>query len=310
MRTNAPAERPLAAFSTCRRNLPRRRGGRLVCAVLAALVTVVPGTPVATANAAESADCGAQIYKSDGTAWRCTFADDFAGTRLDGTLWSPLTAKATNLGAPACLVDDPDNVSVHDGSLHLTIRKEPAPFLCEMIVGGFATLYTAGGVTTWEKFSQTYGRFETRAAFPATKEPGAYGAIWMWSQSNKGKYGDNSGEIDIAEFWTAEPDVVKPFVHYNDDGTDTNMAGSCRINRPEDFHDYVLEWTPQTLTFSYDGKVCMVNDWRPAAPLAKPAPFDEPFFMIMNTAFGGWLPDDLNAPLPQSMTVDHVKVWS
>lgn len=97
----------------------------------------------------------------------------------------------------------------------MTIRKEPLPFLCELQVGGFPTQYTAGGVTSWAKFKQTYGRFETRAAFPATKKPGVYGAIWMWPQSNKGRYGANSGEIDTAEFWTAEPDVVKPYVHYN-----------------------------------------------------------------------------------------------
>lgn len=30
----------------------------------------------------------------------------------------------------------------------------------------------------------------------------------------------------------------------------------------------------------------------------------------MNTDFGGYLPDDLKAPLPQTMEVDYVKVWS
>lgn len=166
---------------------------RLACSILLALPLAVamPGPPVASARPAS--DCGAPTYKKDGSAWRCTFVDGFDGSSLNAANWSPLTTKATNLGIPHCFVDSPNNLSVGDGLLHLTIRKEPSPFFCEMIVGGFASRYTAGGVTSWAKFNQTYGRFETRAAFPATKEPGVYGAIWMWSQSNRGKYGADSG---------------------------------------------------------------------------------------------------------------------
>lgn len=277
------------------------------CAGVAAfaLALLVPGG--AGAHSANAPDCGSPIAKSDGTTWQCTFADYFDGTSLNTTNWSPLTTKRTNLGAPACLVED--NISVRDGLLHLTIQKEPAPFLCEMIVGGYPTQYTAGGVYSANKFFQTYGRFETRAAFPAAKQPGAYSAIWMWPQGGKKKYGDDNGEIDTAEFWTARPDVVKPYVHYNNEDDDPTVTRNCPISHPEDFHTYTVEWTEQTITFIYDGEVCLVNHWNPAAPLEKPAPFDEPFFMTINTALGGQGRHALTAPLPQTMKIDYVKVW-
>lgn len=277
---------------------------------VAALVLTVLSPAGASANSVVAPECGEPISKSNGTAWRCTFADYFDGTTLDTRHWSALRSQDTSLGIPECFVDSPNNISVRDGSLYMTIRKEPRPFFCPLQVGGFVTQYTAGGVTSWAKFNQAYGRYETRAAFPATKEPGVYGAIWMWPQSNKGKYGDKSGEIDTAEFWTAEPNVVRPFVHYDDGGTDPDKTAACPVSRPEDFHTYALEWTEHTLTFIYDGQVCLVDDWNPAAPLQAPQPFDEPFFLTMNIDFGGYLPHDLKAPLPQTMKVDYVKVWS
>jgi beta-glucanase (GH16 family) len=84
------------------------------------------------------------------------------------------------------------------------------------------------------------------------------------------------------------------------------------VTRPEDFHIYVLEWTTSTITVSYDGTVCMTTSWHPAAPLAKPAPFDQPFAMILNQGLGiyGNTVDPAVTPLPSSMYVDYVRAWS
>lgn len=287
--------------------------------MLAAWWPGIAYSAVASRSSVAGFDCGSTISKPGGDVWRCTFADHFDRTALDRTLWSAFTTKQTGYIAPECRVDDPDNISVRDGLLRLTIRKEAAPFYYESIVGGFVTQYTGGGVLTWEKFSQTYGRFETRAAFPVAPR-GLQGAIWMWPQSQRSNYGENSGEIDTAEHWTGT-DVVKPALHFkpksgwsNADG-ETNLdyvTKDCRIDRPGDFHTYVVEWNPQTITFIYDGEVCLRVDWQPAPPLTKPQPSDEPFFLTMNIQFGdpSRQPVLNDAPLPGTMKVDYVKVWS
>jgi beta-glucanase (GH16 family) len=133
----------------------------------------------------------------------------------------------------------------------------------------------------------------------------------MWPQSMT--YGDASGEIDIAEFRTSYPDRVIPYVHYDMDSPDTSVTNNfCMVDRPGDFHIYVLEWTPGTITVSYDGRVCMTTRWHPAAPLAKPAPFDQPFAMILSQGLGIRTNTVVPGvtPLPSSMYVDYVRVWS
>ena len=44
---------------------------------------------VDTAPKPDPADCGVTILKANGQAWTCTFADDFNGTTLDRTKWTP-----------------------------------------------------------------------------------------------------------------------------------------------------------------------------------------------------------------------------
>ena len=80
---------------------------------------------------------------------------------------------------------------------------------------------------------------------------------------------------------------------------------------PSEFHSYALEWTTSTLTISFDGHTCVSDNWNPAAPLLKPAPFDQPFMIALTQALG------INAnavndatPLPATTQIDYVRVWS
>lgn len=102
-------------------------------------------------------------------------------------------------------------------------------------------------------------------------------------------------------------------MHYIDDGTDSNKSNwHCNVDRPERFHTYALEWTSESLTFIYDGQVCLVNRWSPADPMVKPQPFDEPYFMTLSQdlTVGENAYRDSPAPPPVTMRVDYVKVWS
>jgi hypothetical protein len=83
------------------------------------------------------------------------------------------------------------------------------------------------------------------------------------------------------------------------------------IRNPRNYHTYTAEWTPGRIVISYDDVPCLVHQIRAASPLTGSAPFDQPFYLILSQALGiGQNPfDPATTPLPQTMTVDRVRVW-
>ncbi|MDP3889730.1 glycoside hydrolase family 16 protein [Nocardioides sp.] len=289
---------------------PRRSSSIVLAAAAVLLGGLLVPVGLTASSAAPPPDCGGVLSKSTGGVWKCTFVDHFSGQSVDTEKWIALETRRTGGRKEECRVDSPHNIAVADGTLRLTVREEAEPFVCESPTGDYTTRYTAGGVTSATRFSQTYGRFEIRAKFPSAKVQGLHSALWMWPQERR--YGDLSGEIDIAEFRTLGHDRVVPTVHYRDDGTDANKTNWwCYVENADQFHTYAVEWTPETMTFLYDGQVCLVNRWSPAAPLKRPQPFDEPYFLIMNQSLGEYLNafDPAITPLPATMEIDYVKVW-
>lgn len=287
----------------------------LFMALFGALGLYLLATTFASTRQTNSDACGALISKATGGTWRCTFVDHFSGSALDPTKWSALTSASSAREIAECRVDSPNNISVAFGHLRLAVRKLDQPMECKYMGGTYTTSYTAGAVSTGRKFSQTYGRYEIRAKFPSTTESGLHSAIWLWPQERK--YGSASGEIDIAEFRTAVPDRAVPSLHYVDEATGKRVTKTnntdCLISKPGEFHTYAVEWTSSKFTFIYDGKACWTHSWKPASPLVAPAPFDEPYFVILNQSranvTSGFNAFTSETPLPSKMVVDYVKVW-
>lgn len=295
----------------------RRRFILIDAAVLAVLLSGLPAKEFAanpavatTTTSSTGPYCGRTIIKASGEAWKCTFADGFPGTALRVAKWSPMTTAATGVPTKECRTARRRNIRVAYGVLRLTVRRESTPLLCRSPNGDYWTRYTGGAVTTYNKFSQAYGRIAIRARFPAAKVAGLHSALWMWPQHMA--YGAASGELDIAEFRTRAPDRAVPFIHYLASYLDLNTTSyRCYISRPDRFHVYVMVWTRWSITFKYDGKVCLVNRRiLPLLPLLRPAPFDKPFVINVSQGLGIRL-NALNSatPLPASMRVDYVRVW-
>jgi beta-glucanase (GH16 family) len=258
--------------------------------------------------------CGSGITKADGSPWQCTFADDFDGSSLDTSKWVVQTTAASGYhSGPECFVNTPNNVSISDGALSLTVRKEAAPFTCASPSGSYTTQYTSGMVMTYGKFSQAYGRFEVRAKLPAATVKGLQEAFWLWPDNpyKYGYYWPMSGEIDIAEAYSLYPDRVIPYIHYVPATVDPNVTNNyCLISDISQSHTYVAEWTPDTISIIYDGQTCLIDSWNPASPLVKPQPFDQPFLIALTQALGiGTNAPDVNTPLPATTQVDYVRVW-
>jgi beta-glucanase (GH16 family) len=271
-------------------------------------VTSKPGKP-------GSVSCGSQTYtKASGGTWKCTFADEFSGGALDTRKWSAQETAVSGLhSGPECLVNDPDNVAVGDGVLRLTARKEAAPFTCASPRGSYTTEYTSGGVTTYGKFSQAFGRFEFRARFPGATVPGLQSALWLYPEQQKYGTWPKSGEIDVAEAYSLYPDRSIPVIHYVKSDTSTTPTTNwyCKLD-PSQFNTYVAEWTRTTITITNNGTTCLDHTIAPAAPLVAPAPFDQPFNVILTQVLGVNTNafDPVNTPLPATMEIDWVRVWA
>ncbi|MDT4912152.1 MAG: hypothetical protein QOC66_1280 [Pseudonocardiales bacterium] len=305
----------------------RRLACLLLTAALAVLTTLAvangpagAGTakPTATATAAAPPTCGgyATVPKLGGAGlWYCSFDDEFSGSSLDPTKWTPVTSTMSGLiaGPVGCFVDSPNNISVGNGVLSLTARKEAKPFTCTNRYGWYGTEYTAGQVASSGLFSQTYGRFAIRAKFPASTVAGLQSALWMWPQNLPST--GLQGEIDIAEEYSVSADRVVPYLHYNYDADSVNVATKtniptnyyCMINNVNAFHEYTLDWTPRTISIFYDGKMCLQNNLDPQGP----SPFNQPFFLALTQSLG--IKNNLFNPattqLPATTQVDYVRVW-
>lgn len=289
-----------------------------VCAAVlllgSAVGVVSSSTQAAVQVRVARADCGPKrIAKPGGGYWRCSFADDFDGTRLDRDKWVVVTTDAYGYqsGSDACFVDDPANVSVTRGRLFLRTRTVE-PFVCRHPAGlDFATSHTSGSVTTAGRFEQTYGRYEFRVKFPASKRAGLHSAVWLYPSRTRYGSWPASGEIDIAERFTAYQNRVIPNIHYLRDGAhhhDTNNY--CFVPELSDhFHKIVLIWTAKRMTIKYDGRTCLKV--RTRADLGANKPFDLPFNVLLTQALGVGT-NQFKAgftPLPAAMVVDYVRVW-
>lgn len=269
-----------------------------------------PAGAAKTAAVAVAPDaCGATVLtKADGSAWVCTFADDFTASKLDATKWTPqLTATSGFSTGNACYTDNAANIAISGGVLKLTNKRSSFASTCKSPRGNFSTRNTSGMISTYTKFTQAYGRFEMKAKFSTSKQPGIQSAFWMYPEVTDAVWPIN-GEIDIAEWYSKYPDRVIPFLHYQSSYLDPNATNNnCKVaNVGGAWHTYALEWTPQAITFLYDGQVCMTN-----TAAAGGYPFNKAYMIALTQLVGtgvnapNWL-----TPSTNTMQVDYVRAWS
>jgi beta-glucanase (GH16 family) len=283
------------------------------------------GSGGGTTSGGTSTGCGGEslLAKPGGGTWTCSFDDEFDSTTgdpssLNTASWTPqVTATsgyATGWPYIACYVNSPNNVSVSGGALHLTVRKEPAPFSC----AGATTQYTSGMVSTIYGFNQTYGRFEIRAQLPPATVAGLQETLWLWPVNSK-LYGSfpGSGEVDFSEFYSEYSMLDIPFIHYNYDKTTTDkttgtnvVTNYCQID-PSHYNDYAVVWQPGSFTITINGTACLTDNYVPDNGLVSPAPFDQPFFIELTQALGIGTNayDASSTPLPATTSIDYVRVW-
>jgi beta-glucanase (GH16 family) len=169
--------------------------------------------------------------------------------------------------------------------------------------------FLTGGVTTRGKFEFTYGKVEIRAKLGSAK--GAWPAFWMLSDSRTHGSYPHSGEIDIMERLNFDK-LYHQTVHTN---YTLNLGGKNHPPHtgttpldPERFNVFGLEWYPDKLVFTLNGKPGLIY---PKTPVEKPGqwPFDQPFYLLIDMQLGGsWVGEIKETDLPVQMEIDWVRV--
>ena len=220
--------------------------------------------------------------------------DEFDGDALDTDTWNYETGNGTNgWGNGEVQYYTEDNVTVQDGNLVITARREAE--------SGFD--FTSGRITTQDKYEFTYGRIEARAKMPAGG--GTWPAIWMLGANFDEVGWPETGEIDIMEWVGNEPNRTSSALHFPGNSGGNAVVGDETINNAtSEFHTYTAEWTEDNITFLLDGEVYFTfeNDGS--------TPFNNDFFLIMNVAMGGGLGGTIAEDFQESsMEVDYIRVY-
>jgi len=239
------------------------------------------------------------------------FFDDFSSPALDTAKWNvELTGMHFNNELQA-YIDSPATISLIDGRAEgashgaLVIQPKYSP--------GFVTAdgqkfdFISGRINTRGKFNFMYGTAEARIKM--ADGAGLWPAWWMLGN---GKWPE-TGEIDIMEY-VGEQDWVSAAVHGSGYSGETPFVNRLYFEKNNDvtkWHIYGVDWTPDSLTFKYDG-VTMFRVTRAMANHYGPWSFDNDKYLILNFALGGAYPVKINGVkepyygLPSS-TVDFIK---
>ena len=289
--------------------------------------------------------CAAQVAEpasvsDESEGWALVWADEFDGTTLDRTKWAPEESCWGGGNAERqCYTDRPENIRVEDGILRLIARPERyrgplyPPELSHLGRGTKRQRYTSGKVRTKGLADWRYGRFSARIKLPAGQ--GTWPAFWMMPTDAAYGQWPLSGEIDIMEaanLGTPCADCAggterrtSGALHFGDVPPANEYlfarAAPASAQAPAtDWRTYTVEWAEDTIQWFVDGKIFLrltADQWRTASKDAagRPhAPFDQPFYLMLNYAVGGNLAEKSNgggfdpSAFPSEMQVDWVRV--
>ncbi len=238
-------------------------------------------------------------------AYRLVWSDEFDGSALDESNWTPqIGGNGWGNQEAQYYTDRSENLRVEDGCLVIEARKEQYE----------ANEYTSARIYSKGKREFTYGKLEARISLPSG------GGLWpaFWTLGNRGGW-PNCGEIDIMEYVGNVPNRILGTLHTIKDksGSKSSRAYTGLTNIENNFHVYGCEWTCEekngkdVIRFYVDDVVYseqveeVIDDdeyW----------PFNRPNYFIINMAVGGTLGGKIDDGIwasPRLMKVDWVRVY-
>jgi beta-glucanase (GH16 family) len=246
-----------------------------------------------------------------GGDWVLTWSDEFTGpngSSPDPTKWV-MESGGNGWGNEELeyYTSRPENLHLENGNLVIEAVKEDFKGS-----DGVKRRYTSARLTTKERFTQTYGRFEARIQIPSGQ--GVWPAFWLLGADFPAVGWPACGEIDVMENVDVDKSRIHGSIHgpgYSAKQSLTNSFTLPHGKFNDTFHVFAVEWEPRVIRFYVDDQLYAT---RTPADLPNGAQwvFDHPFFIILNLAVGGNLPasPDTSTKFPQRMLVDYVRVYS
>jgi beta-glucanase (GH16 family) len=167
----------------------------------------------------------------------------------------------------------------------------------------------SGGHVSFE-----YGELEARIRIPSGS--GLCSAFWLLGDSTTatGSCWPQCGEIDVMEAISLYPDDVFATLHGPVSGSGNFQQWQAELGSAtaftDEFHTYGIIWTPNSLTWTFDGV-----PYATATPAQLPASAQwvfegHPFHIMFDLAVGGWPgAPAVGAPFPATMSVDWVRLY-
>ena len=236
--------------------------------------------------------------------------DEFDGDELDPANWAEEYHRPGWVNNELqTYVQDGENIFVEDGDLVIQpIRGENErgnPF------------YTSGRINTYHLQTFQYGRVEARIRVPEGQ--GFLPAFWMMSDDEAYGSWPKSGEIDIMEILGSDTDTLYGTLHYgNPHRQNQGIYDLPSGDFASEYHVFAIEWEPGEIRWYCDDECYYTTSYWYSAmdgqdPNPYPAPFNKPFYIILNVAVGGNWPGDPAEDTPfderAQMRVDYVRVF-
>lgn len=270
--------------------------------------------------------------------WKLVWSDEFNGTTLDRAKWDfDVDCWGGGNNERQCYTALPRNTRVSQGKLVITAHHDrvTGPALPASQRTGSADPgaqvtrdFSSARLTTRGKASWRYGRIEMRASLPQGQ--GTWPAFWMLPEKDSYGRWAASGEIDILEAVNlggpcaacagGREDTILGTIHFGKPWPG-NVHKGDEAHVPsvlKGYHTYTIEWEPDRMIWQVDGKTYATrqrSEWWSSGSTTPGAPFDQPFYLVLNFAIGGGLAESRGTGgvstmnFPKRYAIDWVRVW-
>ena len=251
------------------------------------------------------------------TNYDLTWFDEFDGNKLDRTKWDySLSSFDPKARTQMHFTDDPANVSLKDGILHLTALYTPKQLKWNPVTKKnewvdrentykdpktgqtitYKAPFTSGAIQTRDRHGKVLTEFvgdfyaESRIKLPFSES--SWASFWM--TGTKGGGSPKSGEIDVFESKGYDPKFIQANVHTEPTPGKTGQYSEQHPYKipnngdtQTDFHTYGVLKEGDKVTFFYDGQAVKTIKY---SELLKNTPFvnkDNGFILRLTHIVGG-----------------------
>ncbi|KAL4445722.1 hypothetical protein ABPG77_008921 [Micractinium sp. CCAP 211/92] len=236
--------------------------------------------------------------------------DEFDG--LDTGKWALGAGPPANSGdGLQTYTASPANVAVANGNLSITAVKDGTGYTSARLdTKASGSWYPGMQLPDGRKVKSVH--VAARIKLPPPSK-GLQATLHMLPVTNK--YGGWPASGEIVVMGSVDMKEAVQAIRYGDAWpADEKSEVKSKLSTDEQYHTFAVDWERDTFTMRIDSeKTKSFEEWWTAARGAKhPAPFDQPFYLILDLSVGtSWAGQpDASTPASASMVVDYVRVFA